>query len=160
LATLVKPERRLLFQPYSFEFVEQMLASPRVDLEFLIPRSGSPILSFDLSDHDPLFAFVKSCYPDIDKVPPQIAPRVAEYLLQDDAAGIRALQAALLQLKFYQGPIDGLRSTPLFLALQSYAVDRKADEVATGEWEHLTLRSLYSILKHDSQIPADLREKL
>lgn len=159
LAVLVKPERRLLFQPYSFEFVEQMLVAPRVDLEFLIPRSGSPVLSFDLSDRGPLLAFVKSCYADIDKVPPEIAPRVAEFLLQDDADGIKALQIALQDLKFYQGTIDGQRTPALFSAFQSYAVARQADEVAKGEWEHLTRRSLASILAHDSQIPAELRKR-
>jgi hypothetical protein len=159
VAVLIKPERRLLFQPHSFEFVEQMLAAPRVDLEFLIPRSGSPVLSFDLSDRGPLLAFVKRCYPDIDRVPPEIAPRVAEYLLQNDAGGIKALQTALQDLKFYQGAIDGQRTPALFSALQNYAVARQADEVAMGEWEHLTRRSLASILAHDSQIPADLRQK-
>jgi hypothetical protein len=158
-AILVKPERRLLFQPHSFEFVEQMLAAPRVDMEFLIPRTGSPILSFDFSDRDTLHSFVKACYPDIDKVPPELAPRVAEYLLRDDADGIRAVQTALKDLKFYQGESDGQRSPELFTALQNYAVARQADEVAKDEWQHLERRSLASILRHDNQIPADLRQK-
>ncbi|HUN50686.1 MAG TPA: putative peptidoglycan binding domain-containing protein [Candidatus Sulfotelmatobacter sp.] len=159
-AVLIKPERRFLLQPHSFEFVEQMLAAPRVDMEFLIPRSGSPILGFDLSDHGTLHAFVKSCYADIDMVPPELAPGVAEYLLQDDADGVRAVQSALKGLGLYQGAADGARSPDLFRALQNYAVAQKADEVAVGEWEHLTRRSLAGILRHDARIPADVREKL
>ena len=70
------------------------------------------------------------------------------------------LQTALKGLGLYQGPADGARSPDLFQALQTYAVAQKADEVALGEWEHLTRRSLASILRHDERIPADIRQKL
>jgi hypothetical protein len=85
---------------------------------------------------------------------------VAEYLLEESGSSVQALQAALKHLQLYGGEADGRRTPALFLALQRYAVDRRADEVANGEWEHIARRTLFHILSDDSRIPADIRKQL
>ncbi|HYM31215.1 MAG TPA: hypothetical protein VEU47_07955 [Candidatus Cybelea sp.] len=159
-ATMLRPWQQLNFLSHSFGFLQQMLKAERLRMEFEFRRRGSSALNFDLSDRDAAGAFARECYADMDMVPPDVAPRVAEYLLEYDRGGVLALQAALKHLEFYSGETDGGRTPALFLALQRYAVDRKADEVAAGDLEHLTRRTLFHILTDDPRIPADIRKQL
>ena len=158
--TVLRPWQRLNFLSHSFEFLQPMLVANRVRMEFEFRRRGSPFLNFDLSDRDTLKTFVRACYADIDMVPPEVAPRVAEYLLEEASGSVQALQAALKHLQLFAGEADGRRTPALFLALQRYAVERQADEVANGEIEHLVRRTLFHILSGDSRIPADIRKQL
>ena len=99
LGRLLRPWHRLDFTDHSFAFIQPMLTASQVRMQFLLRGRGSPVLSFDLSDHAAVRSFVTACYPDVALVPPHVAPRVAEFLLQEGPAGITGLQTALHDLR-------------------------------------------------------------